>query len=219
MALARRARESSDVTFYAQGEEAVQESLAVAADNYGALQARAWILLGKHEFAEALTLATTLNTRVPDDLGFLTDANAELGNYAEAVKQRLDAAPHPENLYDLAEALELAGRADEAAEAFAQFEAKSLAETGRADNSNRELIFYYADHAGEPAKALEAAEREYARRRDVHTLDAYAWALHVNGRDAEARQRLETALAIGTRDSRLLRHSRETPAKFGDQLP
>src|SRR5207245_10700323 len=43
--------------------------------------------LGRHEFAAALDVAKALNKRVPDDVliyGFLTDANAELGNYKEA---------------------------------------------------------------------------------------------------------------------------------------
>ena len=42
---------------------------------------RTWALLGQHRFAEALTLATALNARVPDDLmvyGMLTDANIEI---------------------------------------------------------------------------------------------------------------------------------------------
>lgn len=45
------------------------------------------MLLGRHEFAEALALARTLSEQVPDDLlvyGFLTDAHAELGQYKEA---------------------------------------------------------------------------------------------------------------------------------------
>jgi len=41
----------------------------------------------------------------------------------------------------------------------------------------------------QPAKALEVALQEYGRRHDVYTLDAYAWALHVNGQDAAARKR------------------------------
>jgi len=46
-------------------------------------------LLGKHEFAAALEEATKLNKKIPDDVmiyGFLTDANIELGNYADAEK-------------------------------------------------------------------------------------------------------------------------------------
>src|SRR5208283_1539745 len=102
-----------------------------------------------------------------------------------------------ENLYDLAEALQLAGRDAEAKEAFAEFESKSLPESLHKDNSNRDLVFYYADQAHQPAKALAVAQQEYAWRHDVYTLDAYAWALHVNRQDAEARKQIEAALADG----------------------
>ena len=326
LALSRRARETSNPNYYEQAEEAVRKSLEVAPANLGALKARAWLLLGKHEFAQARQVALELNKRMPDDVlvyGFLTDANVELGSYEEAEKacnwmlklrpgnipgltraaflrelfgdldgaveamtkayqampvaesedrawaltqiahlktmtgrtkdasqileqalalfpgyhyalanlakvrkaerkydeavsllrRRYEAAPHAENLYDLAEALKLAGRKEEAAKAFKEFEAKALAEAVGADNANRELIYYYADHAFEPVKALEIAEREYARRRDVYTLAAYAWALHVNGKTAEARRPLELALAVGVRDSQVLDHARQIGLK------
>jgi len=80
----------------------------------------------------------------------------------ELLQARYSAAPHAENLYDLAEALELAGRKTEAAAAYAEFEKKSLLETEIADNSNHELILYYADHARQPGKALEVAQPEYS---------------------------------------------------------
>jgi hypothetical protein len=79
----------------------------------------------------------------------------------------------------------------------------------RADNSNHELSFYYADHAKQPKKALEVAEREYGRRRDVFTLDSYAWALFVNGRTVEAHSKIQDALAVGIRDPKLARHAAE----------
>jgi tetratricopeptide (TPR) repeat protein len=153
-------------------------------------------------------------------LGNLAKVRMEQKRYAEAVDllaQRYQATLNAENLYDLAEATDLAGRHDEAKREFAEFEKKSLAETGRGDNSNRELIFYYADHAAEPTKALEVAMREYARRHDVFTLDAYAWALHVNGRDTEARQHMERALGVGIRDAKLFRHAGEISLAAGDR--
>ena len=317
IALARRARETADPAFYAQADKMIQKSLEIAPGDFNALKARAWILLGRHEFAQALDLAMELNKKRPDDLqvyGFLTDANAELGNYAEAeracnwmlklrpgnipgltraaylreifgdvdgavslmkmafsatpvneqedrawiltqiahlelmngkvdsadkilaqalalfpdyhyalaqrakvriaqknyddaaalLRRRYSAAPHAENLYDLAEALDLAGRHAEAAQAFEEFETKALAESQSWDNANRELIFYYANHAHQPAKALRIAEMEHARRRDVYTMDAYAWALHVTDRNIEARKVIETALAVGIRDGQVL---------------
>jgi Flp pilus assembly protein TadD len=61
------------------------------------------------------------------------------------------------------------------------------------------------------------AQREYAWRHDVYTLDAYAWALHVNGQDAEARKQIETALAVGIRDSKIFTHAGEIALKMGDR--
>jgi tetratricopeptide (TPR) repeat protein len=153
-------------------------------------------------------------------LGNLAKVRIQQKRYDDAVQllqQRYQAAPHAENLYDLAEALQLAGRSEEAKKAFAEFEQKSLLETNRGDNSNRELIFYYADYAHDPLKALEVAKREFSRRHDVYTLDSYAWALHVNGQDNEARKQIEAALAVGIRDARLLRHAGEIALKQGDR--
>ena len=330
LALSRRARETSDIKFYTQAEEALQRSFEISPGNFDAERTHIWLLLGKHEFAAALEAAKQLNKKMPDDVmlyGFLTDANVELGNYkdaeaaaqwmldlragsipgltraaylrelfgdtdgaldlmekayqstppsesedrawiitqeahlnlatgktsqaenllqqalamfpgyhyalgnlakvriqqkryAEAVEllqQRYQAAPHAENLYELAEALQLAGRAGDAKKAFAEFEQKSLLESYRADNSNHELTFYYADHANEPAKALEVAKREFARRHDVYTLDSYAWALYVNGRSEEARKQIDAALAVGIRDAKLFRHAGEIALQCGDR--
>jgi tetratricopeptide (TPR) repeat protein len=315
IAFARRARETSDTAYYGRAEEAIARSLQLAPDNFEALKARTWVLLGRHEFAQALEVAKALNKRRPDDVlvyGFLTDSHVELGQYAEAeaacqwmldlrpgnipaftraaylreifgdlegaielmsqayrrtqpaevedrawmltqlshleltagrtanaerlsqealmlfpayhyalgtmakvrtaqkryaeaaqlLKQRYDAAPHPENLYALAEAYEKAGRRDEAQAAYKDFEARALAESQSWDNANRELIFYYATRR--PAEALRLAELEASRRQDVYTLDAYAWALYKNRRPAEARRHIERALAVGIKDPEVL---------------
>ena len=330
IALSRRARETSDITYYAQAEGALKKSLELAPSNMESEKIHVWLLLGRHEFPSALEAAKALNKQNPDDVliyGFMTDANAELGKYEDAeasaqwmlnlrpgnlpgmtraaylrelfgdidgayelmdmayqatpptetedrawilsqmghlrfvagktdeadnilkqaliifpsyhyalgnlakvritqrryddavalLEQRYQAAAHAENLYDLAEALKLAGRDAEAKKAFAEFETKSLAESVRKDNSSRELVFYYADYAQQPARALEVAKQEFAWRRDVYTLDAYAWALHVNGQDAEARKQIETALAVGVRDAKMLDHAGEIALKLGDR--
>ena len=51
----------------------------------------------------------------------------------EQLRKRYDAAPHAENLYALAEALELAGHGKEAEESFDAFEKKSLSRIGMPD--------------------------------------------------------------------------------------
>lgn len=331
LALSRRARETSDVKYYTQAEEALQKSFEISPNNFDGERTHVWLLLGKHEFAAALEEAKKLNKKMPDDVmtyGFLTDANVELGNYKDAeaaaqwmldlrpgnlpgltraaylrelfgdidgalelmdmafqstppsetedrawiltqlahlkltvgkteeaerllvqaltmfpgyhyalgnlakvrilekrydeaiqlLKERYQAAPHAENLYEVAETLELAGRTAEARKAFAEFEQKSLLETNRADNSNRELIFFYADHAHEPEKALDVAKRESARRHDVYTLDSYAWALYANGQSNEARKQIQMALEPGLRDAKFFWHAGEIALKVGDRL-
>jgi tetratricopeptide (TPR) repeat protein len=177
--------------------------------------------VGKIAEAEAqLQRALTLFPDYHYALGNLAKVRIEQKRYDEAVEllsKRYRAAPHAENLYELAEALQLAGRTAEAGKAFEEFERKSLAETGIADNSNHELILYYADHAKQPDKALEVAKREYARRHDVFTLDCYAWALHDNGEDAEARRQIETTLAVGIRNAMFYRHAGEIALAAGDR--
>ena len=87
LALSRRARESSDVKFYAQAEETLKKSFEISPGNFDGERIHVWLLLGKHEFAAAREEARKLNQKMPDDVmvyGFLTDANIELGNYKEA---------------------------------------------------------------------------------------------------------------------------------------
>jgi len=78
------------------------------------------------------------------------------------------------------------------------------------------LVFYYADYANQPAKALEVAQREYARRHDVFTVDCYALALHLNNRNQEALNQITAALAVGIRDAQLFRHAGEIALAAGD---
>jgi hypothetical protein len=127
------------------------------------------------------------------------------------------AAPHPENLYLLGVAAAKAGRAQEARSAFREFETAALAESAGVDNANRELAFYLVDHARAPRKALAIAELEAARRQDVFTLDALAWALSANGRHAEARAAIDRALAVGVRDAAMLHRAGMIAQRAGDR--
>jgi tetratricopeptide (TPR) repeat protein len=88
MAYARRARETSDVAYYARAEAELAKSLAISPGNFEGLKTETWLQLGRHEFGKALETARKLNRQMPDDLtvyGYLVDANAELGHYQDAV--------------------------------------------------------------------------------------------------------------------------------------
>jgi tetratricopeptide (TPR) repeat protein len=173
----------------AQAEEAVQQALTLFPEYHYALAQLARVRIAQQKYGEAAAL----------------------------LERRYRSASHPENLFDLAEALELAGHKSEAAAAFAEFESKARKESESWDNANRELVSYYADHAHRPAEALKVARLEAARRQDVHTLHALAWALHAGGNYAEARTQIEKALAVGIRDARFFLHAGEIALKQGDR--
>ena len=321
MAYARRARETSDVAYYTKAEEILQQAFKIAPDDFEAAKVQTWLLLGRHEFAQALDAASKLNKKMPDDVlvyGYLADANTELGQYPQAVESiqwmlnmkpgnipaltraayqrelhgdtagaielmlrahdstpfqeledrawiltqvahlyllqgdvknaemyatgalglfpgyhyaqgtlaqvrmtqkrydeavtlleaRVKTAPHAENIYALGEALERAGRHEEAAKAFAQFEPLALRESVITDNANHELIAYYVDFAKQPENAMKIADLELSRRKDVFTLDCHAWALAANGKYADADAEIRKALAVGVKDPRILEHAR-----------
>ena len=193
---------------------------------YDEREDRAWMLTqvaqlerkrGRH--AEAQRLASEALKLFPDyhyALGALARINIELGKFPEAValeEKRHAAAPHPENLYALAVAQQKAGLLKQAQTSFQEFEKKSLQEMESTDNSNHELIFFYADFGNKPEEALKVAKFEASRRQDVHTLDAYAWALFVNEQYDEASRTMAKALAVGVKDPDILGHARKIADK------
>ena len=193
------------------------------------IEHRAWMLthvghlfltVGKLEDAERW-LGEAL--KLVPDYHYAIAAQAELrsaqGQLEEAVelsRRHYELAPHPENLYLLGKALQRCGRDAEAAQAFEEFEEAALAESDNVDNANRELIDYYVGEGEDAVAALRIAELEIARRRDVFTRDAYAWALRANGQVNKAREEIEAALEVGIQDARLLFHAGSICADLGD---
>jgi tetratricopeptide (TPR) repeat protein len=87
VAFVYRARETADASYYDQAEAALQPSFTKAPDNLEGKKAQVMIMLGRHEYPQALELARALNKRTPDDVlvyGLLADAAIELGDYREA---------------------------------------------------------------------------------------------------------------------------------------
>jgi len=150
-------------------------------------------------------------------LGQIRVAQKRYDEAAALFEQRYQAAPHAENLFALAEAMEMAGRHEEAAQRFAEFERQALKESALADNANHELAAYYTDYAQQPEKALHIAEAETARRHDAYTLDAYAWALAATGDYPRANAEVQKALAFGLKDAKVLAHASSIADHCGEQ--
>ena len=81
---------------------------------------------------------------------------------------------------------------------------------------NRELAMFYADHDRHIAEALALAQKELTARHDVYTWDALAWTLLKNGHAAEAREAIEKALSVGTRDPLLFFHAGAIERQLGN---
>jgi tetratricopeptide (TPR) repeat protein len=142
-------------------------------------------------------------------------------HYAAAVDlfgERNQKFPTAASRYAFAQALEHAGRETEAALAYADFLKAAVPLINSNDNANDELIFYYIERGHDPAEALRIAQIEIARRHDVNTLDAYAWALCSNERYEEAQKQMGKALAVGVRDASIFYHAGVIATKLKDDV-
>ncbi|KOV98102.1 tetratricopeptide repeat protein [Streptomyces sp. NRRL B-1140] len=150
-------------------------------------------------------------------------AQAASGDRAAAIKgleQVVARFPLPGPLVALGELYEDRGAGGDRAKAGDQYALvdawTALARAGGA-NTDLETAMAAADH-GDKKEALRAARAEWDRRHSVHTADALAWALHVNGRDEEALPYARRATATGYRNAVFLYHRGVIERATGDEL-
>ncbi|MBK3571896.1 tetratricopeptide repeat protein [Streptomyces sp. MBT62] len=138
-------------------------------------------------------------------------AQAALGDRADAIKGLelvVSRYPLPQPLVELGELYESRGAAGDKAKADDQYAlVDAWIALARANGVNADLdtALAAADH-GDIKSALKAARAEWARRHTVHTADALAWALHVNGRDAEALSYARQATATDYHNASFIYH-------------
>ncbi|MGI8773013.1 MAG: tetratricopeptide repeat protein [Acidobacteriaceae bacterium] len=202
---------------YTETSPAETEELAWIANRIAEVQ----IGSGKLEEASQVLQATEqLFPRYPCTLQNLARVRQGQGRPAEAIallRKEQEIAPGAQVLYRLAKAEELAGETSAAVVTYANFEKIAKAQIEQPANANRDLIFYYANHAKNAAQALSVAQREIALRHDVWTLDANAWALYTNGRYAEANAQIERALAAGIHSAQIFDHAGDIALKLKNQ--
>ncbi len=104
--------------------------------------------------------------------------------------------PLPQYLLEYAELLEAAGRPADAKAQYAVLAAQQQLYTAQGSNDDQVGAIVAADH-GDVAEALRRARAEWGRRQSIFSADALAWALHANGRDAEALAYAQRAAALG----------------------
>jgi tetratricopeptide (TPR) repeat protein len=82
---------------------------------------------------------------------------------------------------------------------------------------HRAWSLFLLDHDRRTADVLDKAREEIAVRKDIYGWDLLAWALHKNGREADARQAMRHALALGTRDAMLFYHAGVIELALGER--
>ncbi|MFE5920303.1 tetratricopeptide repeat protein [Streptomyces sp. NPDC056468] len=135
-------------------------------------------------------------------------AQAASGDRAGAIKglkEVVSRYPLPGPLVELGELYEAAGDRTEADDQYALVDAWTALARANGVNADLDTALAAADH-GDKASALRAARAEWNRRHTVHTADALAWALHVNGKDEEALPYARRATATGYRNAAFLYH-------------
>ncbi|MEU1165482.1 tetratricopeptide repeat protein [Streptomyces sp. NPDC005921] len=138
-------------------------------------------------------------------------AQAATGDRADAIKGMelvVSRYPLPQPLVELGELYEDRGAEGDKAKAedqYALVEAWIALARANGVNADLDTALAAADH-GDKAEALKAARAEWARRHTVHTADALAWALHVNGKDKEALPYARQASATGYRNASFSYH-------------
>nr|WP_307781937.1 tetratricopeptide repeat protein [Streptomyces sp. MBT65] len=136
---------------------------------------------------------------------------AAMGDRAEAIKGMelvVSRYPLPQPLVELGELYESRGAEGDRAKADDQYAlVDAWIALARANGVNADLdtALAAADH-GDVKSALKAARAEWARRHTVHTADALAWALHVNGRDQEALPYARRATATNYHNASFIYH-------------
>ena len=195
----RTARETGDPTWYGHARAAVDRALDIDPDDPAARRIKAWVLLGQHEFHEALVLAEQSLAREPRDWmswANLTDACVELGDYARAVDAADRLAALRPGVAAYTRVAGLQALLGDRATAITTLEVAVAA----AERAEPETLAWTLVHLGHEHLALgdaDAASRAYERALD--TFADYHLALAGLARARAAQGRIADAIGLATR--------------------
>ena len=143
-------------------------------------------------------------------LSGLAQVRAAQQRYDEAIelyRKALAILPMPEYAAALGELYEKIGKLELARQQYALVEYVGRLNALNQALYNRELAYFYADHDMKPKEGLELARRELNYRRDIYAYDVLAWNLYKSGELESAREAIDRALKLGTRDAKLFFHA------------
>lgn len=142
--------------------------------------------------------------------GRIAMANGDAKKAADYFARAYKTSPLPETAWLLGDAKNAAGDAEGAKQAYANVE-----KDGRRTDP-RTLSLFFSTKNQNVDDALALAREEYAKRKDVYTEDALAWALYRAGKLDEAKASIARARRLGTPDARLVYHEGAIRIATGD---
>jgi tetratricopeptide (TPR) repeat protein len=179
-ALAQRARESGDVTYYARAEAAYGRALRLAPRDLPATIGLGALALSRHEFRHALALgrrAVALSSSTAAGHGVVGDALVELGRYEQAFaafNRMVSLKPSVSSYARVSYALELQGDVAGAARAMRLAVDAAIGEPDALAWTHTQLGKLYWSHGRVAAAAREYRAALRVRPGYVHALDALA---------------------------------------------
>ncbi|ROQ59367.1 tetratricopeptide repeat protein [Streptomyces sp. 840.1] len=190
----------------ARARDLMNKSLQAAgtpADKAFALTHLATLALETGDPRTALELAGAGLAVLPGDAALLearARAHTALGHSGQAVTDftaAVAAAPLPQYLLGLGDLQRLLGHREAAEEQYDVLRAQETLRKASGGAPDADAVLFEADH-GNPETAVEMGRAALRRRPFIAVHDAYAWALHRAGRDTEAIEQADLALALGT---------------------
>lgn len=198
VAYIKKARQTGDFALNSKAETAVKKALEIDPNNTIARKLEASLHLTLHRFNDALEAGTKLTKDFPADAfgyGVLTDANAELGNYPQAVEaaqKMVDLKPNSSSYARVAHLRSLHGDTQGAIEMF-----KTAAKT--ADPTDKEAQSWCLVQLGDEYwKYGKFAEAERTYDEALQNLPNYYLALAAKGKIRASQNDLDGAIKILT---------------------
>jgi tetratricopeptide (TPR) repeat protein len=155
----------------------------------------------------------------PEDyrlLGTLARVESARRRWQEAIEYGERAIRHaldPATLGVVGEAYAAIGDSGQAEEYYHAMETVVLQQPGP---FHRAWSLFLLDHDRDVPRVLAKVQQEIRTRQDIYGYDLLAWALHRSGRDLEAREAMDHALVLGTRDAVLFYHAGMIERSLGD---
>jgi tetratricopeptide (TPR) repeat protein len=244
--LIRVQRIDSDAAAVVTAEQRLRQFLSRNPDHYDAQRTLGPVLLSQHRFRDALREAERARALDPRDAynyAVIGDARREferaaftfpkhpyamtgLAQVKEAeqdhagalalYQEMFAATATPELAFVIGDLHAKAGRAAAAESMYVEGERLEREGWATEEPQPQALARFLAERDRNIPEAVSLAEQAAARRSDIHTMDALAWAYFKAGRLDEAFRASERALRTGTRDARILSHAVAIRERMGD---